>query len=150
MNPKSFLFNFWGSLQLGGFFISFPLPLRYLCATLILLLRIMSAHCRYPPLARFPSFVSCPAWYAACRSSAALCVSITSMSIVRHNMPVVLFGGIFATVPLWGIVMRYTIPPLSFVNYVGIVSRHRLFRSTNSHVPRCPVRATSVSAFSSC
>ncbi len=64
MNPKSFLFNFWGSLQLGGFFISFPLPLRYLCATLILLLRIMSAHCRYPPLARFPSFVSCPAWYA--------------------------------------------------------------------------------------
>ena len=86
----------------------------------------------------------------SCRSSAALCVSIASMSIVRHNMPVVLFGGIFATVPLFGVVMRYTIPPLFFVNYVGIVSRHRLFRSTNSHVPRCPVRATSVSAFSSC
>ena len=82
-----------------------------------------------------------------CRSSAALCVSIASMSIVRHNMPVVLFGGIFATVPLLGIVMRYTIPPLSFVNYVGIVSRHRLFRATNSHVPRCPVCALSVSAF---
>ena len=29
--------------------------------------------------------------------------------IVRHNMPVVLFGGIFATVPLFGVVMRYTI-----------------------------------------
>ena len=27
--------------------------MRYLCATLILLLRIMSANCRYPPLARF-------------------------------------------------------------------------------------------------
>ena len=82
-----------------------------------------------------------------CRSSAALCVSITSMSIARHNMPVVLFGGIFATVPLFFVVMRYTIPPLSFVNYVGIVFRNRLFRSTNSYVPRCPVCATSVSAF---
>ena len=82
-----------------------------------------------------------------CRSSAALCVIIASMSIVRHTMPVVLFGGIFATVPLLGIVMRYTIPPLFFVNYVGIVSRHRLFRATNSHVPRCPVCALSVSAF---
>ena len=81
-----------------------------------------------------------------CRSSAALCVSIASMSIVRHNMPVVLFGGIFATVPLLGVVMRYTIPPLFFVNYVGIVSRHRLCRSTNSYVPWCPVRAISVSA----
>ena len=81
-----------------------------------------------------------------CRSSAALCVSIASMSIVRHNMPVVLFGGIFATVPLFGVVMRYTIPPLSFVNYVGIVSRHRLCRSTNAYVPRCLVRAISVSA----
>ena len=81
-----------------------------------------------------------------CRSSAALCVSIASMSIVRHNMPVVLFGGIFATVPLLGIVMRYTIPPLSFVNYVGIVSRHRLCRSANSYVPRCLVRVISVSA----
>ena len=81
-----------------------------------------------------------------CRSSAALCVSIASMSIVRHNMPVVLFGGIFATVPLLGVVMRYTIPPLFFVNYVGIVSRHRLCRSTNSYVPRCLVRAISVSA----
>ena len=42
--------------------------------------------------------------------------------------------------------MRYTIPPLSFVNYVGIVSRHRLCRSTNSYVPWCPVRVISVSA----
>ena len=81
-----------------------------------------------------------------CRSSAALCVSIASMSIVRHNMPVVLFGSIFATVPLLGVVMRYTIPPLFFVNYVGIVFRHRLFRATNSYVPRCLVRAISVSA----
>ena len=81
-----------------------------------------------------------------CRSSAALCVSIASMSIVRHNMPVVLFGSIFATVPLFWVVMRYTIPPLFFVNYVGIVSRHRLCRSTNSYVPRCLVRAISVSA----
>lgn len=81
-----------------------------------------------------------------CRSSAALCVSIASMSIVRHVMPVVLFCGIFATVPLFGVVMRYTIPPLFFVNYVGIVSRHRLCRSTNSYVPRCLVRAISVSA----
>ena len=69
-----------------------------------------------------------------------------SMSIVRHTMPVVLFGGIFATVPLLGVVMRYTIPPLCFVNYVGMVSRHRLCRSTNSYVPRCLVRAISVSA----
>ena len=81
-----------------------------------------------------------------CRSSAALCVSIASMSIVRHVMPVVLFCGIFATVPLLGVVMRYTIPPLFFVNYVGIVSRQRLCRSTNSHVPWCLVRAISVSA----
>ena len=81
-----------------------------------------------------------------CRSSAALCVSIASMSIVRHDLPVVLFGGIFATVPLLGVVMRYTIPPLFFVNYVGIVSRHRLCRSTNSYVPWCLVRALSVSA----
>ena len=35
----------------------------FLSATLILLLRIMSANCRYPPLARFPSFVNCSAWY---------------------------------------------------------------------------------------
>ena len=82
-----------------------------------------------------------------CRSSAALCVSIASMFIVRHVMPVVLFGDIFATIPLLGVVMRYTIPPLIFVNYVGIVSRHRLCRSTNSYVPRCSVRAISVSAF---
>ena len=81
-----------------------------------------------------------------CRSSAALCVIIASMSIARHNMPVVLFGGIFATVPLFFVVMRYTIPPLFFVNYVGIVSRHRLCRSTNSHVPWCAVRVISVSA----
>ena len=81
-----------------------------------------------------------------CCSSAALCVSIASMFIVRHVMPVVLFGGIFATIPLFGVVMRYTIPPLFFVNYVGIVSRHRLCRSTNSYVPRCLVRAISVSA----
>ena len=112
-------------------------------------LPIVTCHgvlCALSPLARFPSFVSCPAWYAGCRSSAALCVSIASMSIVRHNMPVVLFGGIFATVPLLGVVMRYTIPPLFFVNYVGIVFRHRLFRATNSYVPRCLVRAISVSA----
>ena len=61
-------------------------------------------------------------------------------------MPVVLLGGIFATVPLFGVVMRYTIPPLFFVNYVGIVSRHRLFRATNSYVPRCSVHAIFVSA----
>ena len=61
-------------------------------------------------------------------------------------MPVVLFGSIFATVPLFWVVMRYTIPPLFFVNYVGIVSRHRLCRSTNSYVPWCLVRAISVSA----
>ena len=42
--------------------------------------------------------------------------------------------------------MRYTIPPLFFVSYAGIVSRHRLCRSTNSYVPRCLVRAISVSA----
>ena len=129
----------------------------------------MSANCRYPPLVRFffrplsrmvcglsfvccamrqhRIYVNCPAWYAGCRSSAALCVSIASMSIARHNMPVVLFGGIFASVPLLGVVMRYTIPPLFFVNYVGILSRHRLCRSTNSYVPRCLVRAISVSAF---
>ena len=47
--------------------------------------------------------------------------------------------------PFW-VVMRYTIPPLFFVNYAGIVSRHRLCRSTNSYVPRCLVRAISVSA----
>ena len=82
-----------------------------------------------------------------CRSSAALCVSIASMSIARHNMPVVLFSGIFATVPLFGVVMRYTIPPLFFVSYVGIVFRNRLCRSTNSYVPWCLVRAISVSAF---
>ena len=142
MNPKSFLFNFWGPLQLGGFFISFPLPLRYLCATLILLLRIISANCRYPPLARFffrpLSRMVCGVFIIS--------YTYASMSIVRHNMPVVLFGGIFATVPLLGVVMRYTIPPLFFVNYVGIVSRHRLCRSTNSYVPRCLVRAISVSA----
>ena len=49
--------------------------------------------------------------------------------------------------PFLGVVMRYTIPPLFFVSYVGIVSRHRLSRATNSPVPRCPVCALSVSAF---
>lgn len=99
--------------------------------------------CALPLLARFFFRQLSRMGYAGCSS---LVTPMRQRCIVRHNMPVVLLGGIFATVPLFGVIMRYTIPPLFFVNYVGIVSRHRHFRATNSYVPRCPVCVISVSA----